>query len=81
MGKHTFASARYFVEYKSFDFWKSFTFLTHAVVSFPFQGLTPIDIAEPEIEKYLEELKKKQMEKPKINVCIALFLYVNLHAS
>ena len=23
------------------------------------------------MEKYLEELKKKQMEKPKINVCIA----------
>jgi hypothetical protein len=31
--------------------------------------LTPIDLAEPDIEKYLEELKKKQMEKPKINVC------------
>ena len=36
---------------------------------FLFQGLTPIDLAESDMEKYLEELKKKQMEKPKINVC------------
>lgn len=35
------------------------------------QGLTPIDLADSDMEKYLEELKKKQMEKPKINVCIA----------
>ena len=31
------------------------------------QGSTPIDLAEPDMVKMLEELKKRQNDKPKIN--------------
>ncbi|XP_046845850.1 protein phosphatase 1 regulatory subunit 12B-like isoform X1 [Xenia sp. Carnegie-2017] len=52
------------------DYGADFTLRNHV-------GLTPIDIAEPEIEKYLEELKKKQMEKPKINASITPMKNIN----
>ena len=34
---------------------------------FLLQGSTPIDMAEPDMVKMLEELKKRQNNKPKIN--------------
>lgn len=43
-----------------------------------FQGSTPIDLAEPDMVKMLEELKKRQNDKPKINAVSRVYMYMYL---
>ena len=43
------------------------------------QGSTPIDLAEPDMVKMLEELKKRQNDKPKINaVSVNILILIKL---
>ena len=45
------------------------SFNVHLVlcIFFVLKGSTPIDLAEPDMGRMLEELKKRQNDKPKIN--------------